>query len=32
MYWLDLGGFLKLLKKVSERWKNAFPLGVSQKI
>jgi len=24
-YWLDLGGFQKLLKRIGERWKNEFP-------
>jgi hypothetical protein len=27
-YWLDLNGFLKLLKRIAERWKNEFPQGV----
>jgi hypothetical protein len=26
-YWLDLNGFLKLLKRIGERWKNEFPQG-----
>ena len=24
-YWLDLGGFQKLLRRIAERWKNEFP-------
>jgi len=27
-YWLDLNGFLKLLKRIAERWKNEFRQGV----
>ena len=27
-YWLDLNGFLKLLKRIGERWKNEFPQGM----
>jgi len=27
-YWLDLNGFLKLLKRIGERWKNEFPQQV----
>jgi hypothetical protein len=27
-YWLDPNGFLKLLKRIGERWKNEFPQGV----
>ena len=28
-YWLDLGGFLKKLRRVGERWKAEFPLSSS---
>lgn len=28
-YWLDLGGFLRLLKRISDRWKSEFPQGVA---
>jgi hypothetical protein len=30
-YWLDLGGFLKLVKRIGERWKNEFPQETSSK-
>ncbi len=28
-YWLDLGGFLKKLRRVGERWKAEFPQSSS---